>query len=68
MPSKIGNLTTFNLEEIAEAHHISLRSLREKCRRGIIAGRKHGSRWFVTEDALKKYFETGNQRKPETAA
>lgn len=57
MPVQIGNLTLYTVEELSELLNIQERSIRKFLREGQIKGRKLANRWYVTEEALRAYFE-----------
>jgi excisionase family DNA binding protein len=57
MPKSIGELALYTVEELAEILDVQERTIRTYLRDGLIQGRKLARRWYVTEDALKDYFE-----------
>ncbi|NBV31143.1 MAG: DNA-binding protein [Bacteroidetes bacterium] len=57
MPKKIGSLTLFSIDDLHESLGLSKMTLRAYLRDGKLKGRKLGVQWFVTEDALREYFE-----------
>ena len=57
MPRKIGNLTLYSVDDLHEMLGVSKLTLRSYIRTGKIRGRKLGVSWYVTEDAIKEYFE-----------
>ncbi|MEX2602320.1 MAG: helix-turn-helix domain-containing protein [Balneolaceae bacterium] len=57
MPKKIGNLTLYTVEDLHERLGISKMTLRTYLREGKLKGRKMGVQWFVTEEAIRDYFE-----------
>ena len=57
MPKKIGNLTLYSIDDLSEQLGISKMTLRAYLREGRIRGRKLGVSWYVTEDAIREYFE-----------
>ena len=66
MPVQIGSLTLYTVEELSEALGIQEKSVRKFLRQGQIKGRKLANRWYVTEDALRAYFEQPEQpERPE---
>lgn len=65
MPKKIGNLTLYSIDDLHEQLGVSKMTLRAYLREGRIRGRKLGVSWFVTEDAIREYFE-GPQEQPGT--
>jgi excisionase family DNA binding protein len=57
MPKKIGSLTLYSIDDLHELLGISKMTLRAYLRDGRIKGRKLGVQWFVTEEAIRDYFE-----------
>ncbi|MFN1835518.1 helix-turn-helix domain-containing protein [Balneola sp. MJW-20] len=57
MPKKIGDLTLYSVDDLHELLGISKMTLRAYLREGRIRGRKLGVSWYVTEEAIKEYFE-----------
>lgn len=72
MPRKIGSLTLYSIDDLHEMLGISKMTLRAYLREGRLKGRKLGVQWFVTEDAIRDYFEEGstetNKPKESTSA
>jgi len=67
---KIANLTVFTIQEVAQKFDLSPNSVRKYIREHRLAGQKLGQRWFVSEDALQKFFLTPyvkpkTKKKPE---
>ncbi|RNC82995.1 MAG: DNA-binding protein [Balneola sp.] len=58
MPKKIGSLTLYSIDDLHEMLGISKLTLRAYLREGKIRARKLGVSWYVTEDAIREYFET----------
>lgn len=56
MPKKIGSLTLYSIDDLHERLGISKMTLRAYLREGRIRGRKLGVQWFVTEEAIRDYF------------
>ena len=65
MPRKIGSLTLYSVDDLHEKLGISKMTIRAYLREGRIRGRKLGVQWFVTEDAIRDYFNEGQQLKKE---
>ena len=63
MPKTIGNLKLYSLEDIRDELGITPFTMQKILRAGKCKGRKLGSKWWVTEQALQEFFETGNQDK-----
>ncbi len=57
MPRKIGSLTLYSVDDLHEMLGISKMTLRSYLREGRLKGRKLGVSWFVTEQAIRDYFE-----------
>lgn len=64
MPKKIGNLTLYSIDDLHEQLGVSKMTLRAYLREGRIRGRKLGVSWFVTEEAIREYFEGPQQQEP----
>lgn len=60
MAIKIGELTLFSLNDIQEKIGIAPQTARKYIAAGELKARKVGSKWFITEQALKEFFESGN--------
>lgn len=58
MSIKLGELTLFTVEELSEALEVQERTIRDYLRRGRIKGRKMANKWYVTEEALREYFDS----------
>src|SRR5690625_4268593 len=56
MPRKIGSLTLYSVDDLHELLGISKMTLRAYLREGKLKGRKMGVQWFVTEEAIRDYF------------
>ena len=57
MSIQFGGLTLFDVRELSkkfDLHPVTVRSL---FREGKLKGRKIGKRWYLTEEALREYFE-----------
>lgn len=57
MPKKIGGLTLYSVDDLHELLGISKLTLRSYLRKGKIRARKLGVSWYVTEDAIREYFD-----------
>lgn len=70
MPRKIGSLTLYSVDDLHEKLGISKMTIRAYLREGRIRARKLGVQWFVTEEAIREYFNEGQEQKqkqkPET--
>ena len=58
MPKEIGSLTLYSVDDLHEMLGISKLTLRAYLRDGKLRGRKLGVSWYVTEDAIREYFES----------
>lgn len=57
MPKQIGDLTLYSVDDLHEQLGISKMTLRTYLREGRIRGRKLGVSWYVTEEAIREYFD-----------
>ncbi len=57
MPKKIGDLTLYSVDDLHDLLGISKLTLRSYLREGRIRARKLGVSWYVTEDAIREYFD-----------
>ncbi len=57
MPKKIGSLILYSVDDLHQMLGVSKLTLRSYIRTGKIRGRKLGVSWYVTEDAIKEYFD-----------
>lgn len=62
MPKKIGSLTLYSIDDLHEQLGISKMTLRAYLREGKLRGRKLGVQWYVTEEAIREYFEEPTQK------
>lgn len=62
MPRKIGSLTLYSVDDLHELLGISKMTLRAYLREGRLKGRKLGVQWFVTEEAIRDYFDQGDEK------
>lgn len=60
MAKKIGNLTLYSVDDLHELLGISKMTIRAYLREGRLKGRKLGVQWYVTEDAIRDYFNEGS--------
>lgn len=65
MPKKIGDLTLYSVDDLHEQLGISKMTLRTYLREGRIRGRKLGVSWYVTEEAIREYFD---EPQPESSS
>jgi excisionase family DNA binding protein len=59
MPRQIGDLTLYSVEDLHQQLGLSKMTIRAYLRDGKIRARKLGVKWYVTETALREYFEEG---------
>lgn len=65
MPKKIGSLTLYSVDDLHEMLGMSKMSIRAYLRDGKIKGRKLGVQWYVTEEAIRNYFEQPEKPEPK---
>lgn len=67
MPKKIGSLTLYSIDDLHEMLGVSKMTLRAYLREGRIKGKKLGVQWYVTEEAIRNYFDEPQEKpkKPE---
>ena len=61
MPKKIGSLTLYSVDDLHEMLGVSKMTIRAYLREGRLKGRKLGVQWYVTEEAIKSYFDVGSE-------
>jgi len=57
MPKKIGSLTLYSVDDLHEMLGVSKMTIRAYLREGRLKGRKLGVQWYVTEEAIRSYFD-----------
>lgn len=67
MPRKIGSLTLYSVDDLHEMLGISKMTLRAYLREGRLKGRKLGVQWYITEEAIRDYFNTTDEQKSPAA-
>lgn len=66
MPKKIGSLTLYSVDDLHELLGMSKMTIRAYLREGKLKGKKLGVQWYVTEDAIRNYFdEPEDEPKPK---
>ena len=55
-------IKVYSLVEVGNLLGVGYQSLRKFIKRGDIKARKVGTKWIITENALKEYLESGNQK------
>lgn len=68
MPKQVGNLTLYSVDDLHEQLGLSKMTIRTYLRDGKIRGRKLGVKWYVTEEALREYFNEPSERANTKAA
>jgi len=53
----IGDLKLYDVKDLAEKLELNIQTARRYIKEGRIKGKKVGTRWLVTEQAIKEYFE-----------
>jgi excisionase family DNA binding protein len=56
MPITLGDLRLYTVDEISEKLHVSRRTLYTYVKTGRLKAQKFGSVTYVSEDALREYF------------
>lgn len=68
MPKQVGNLTLYSVDDLHEQLGLSKMTIRAYLRDGKIRARKLGVKWYVTEEALREYFnEPGSSNSSPSA-
>ena len=65
MPILLGELKLYALKELSKSLGITTFTLRTYIRQGKLRARKMGTKWLITEDALKEYFKEPQESKRE---
>ncbi|WP_441000068.1 helix-turn-helix domain-containing protein [Fodinibius sp. SL11] len=68
MPKQVGNLTLYSVDDLHEQLGLSKMTIRAYLREGKIRARKLGVKWYVTEEALREYFNepaSGDSKSPK---
>lgn len=63
MPIKFESFTLYSILELSERMNITSATLRSYLKNGIITGRKVAGKWYISEEALKEYFNPNTQTK-----
>ncbi len=61
MPVQLGNLVLYSLLELSEKLGITSTTLRSYLKNGKLKGQKMGTKWFVSEESLRAFFNTSQQ-------
>ena len=65
MPIQLGEIKLYSLKELSKTLGITTFTLRSYIREGKLRARKMGTKWLITEDALKEYFGNAQAKKGE---
>jgi excisionase family DNA binding protein len=57
MSIQVGDMKLYEVEELAEILGVGLPTIRKYLREGRLKGTKPAKRWYVSEEALKDYFQ-----------
>lgn len=52
---EIGDIKVFDIIDIANMFQVTPQTIRRYIREGKLEANKMGTRWFITDEALKKY-------------
>ncbi len=63
MPKQIGKLTLYSVDDLHQQLGLSKMTIRAYLRGGKIRARKLGVQWYVTEEALREYFNEPAENK-----
>ena len=63
MPIQLGELKLYSLKEVSKILGITTFTLRTYIRQGRLRARKMGTKWLITEDALREYFRDTRETK-----
>jgi len=55
---EIGSIKVFTIEEIAKKFGITTATVRRYLKSGKLSGQRMGVRWYVSENAIDKFFLT----------
>ncbi len=67
MPKEIGSLTLYSVDDLHEKLGLSKMTIRAYLREGKIRARKLGVQWYVTEEALREYFDEPAQQRSSSS-
>lgn len=63
MPKQIGDITVYDLNELAEKLDVTKLTLMNYIKKGKLIGRKLGGIWYVSEKSLEKFFDEPENEK-----
>jgi excisionase family DNA binding protein len=69
MSIQVGDMKLYDVEELAGMLSVGTPTIRRYLREGRLKGKKLAKRWYVSEEALKDYFqpEEVSELQPEEA-
>lgn len=67
MSIKLGDMTLYDVEELSEMLGVGIPTIRKYLREGKLKGTKPAKRWYVSEEALKEYFQPEHEVRLEDA-
>lgn len=59
MPIQLGNLTLYSILELSEKLGITSATLRAYMKNGKLRGQKMGTKWYISEESLREFFNAG---------
>ncbi|HKL16281.1 MAG TPA: helix-turn-helix domain-containing protein [Balneolaceae bacterium] len=62
MPKKIGSLTLYSVDDLHELLGLSKMTIRAYFRDGKLKGKKLGVQWYITEEAIREYFDEPEEK------
>ncbi len=71
MPIQIGDMTLYNVKDLAEMLGVSESTIRKYLQQGTLKGKKMARKWYVPDESLQAYFmdldleEGGEQKAPD---
>ena len=67
MSIQVGDMKLYDVDELAEILGVGLPTIRKYLREGRLKGTKPAKRWYVSEEALKDYFQPEPEIQEEEA-
>jgi excisionase family DNA binding protein len=67
MSIQVGDMKLYDVDELAEILGVGLPTIRKYLREGRLKGTKPAKRWYVSEEALKEYFQPEPESQEEEA-
>ena len=58
---QIGDIKAYTVQEVAKMFDMTPQSIRKFLNEGRIKARKMGTKWYVTEEAMREYLLAGNK-------